>query len=48
MTAYLPINVEQFDFRCRQRYPFSRSDFRPAAYVMLTRESCVALEVSNG
>ncbi|WCM27336.1 hypothetical protein NDN01_25705 [Sphingomonas sp. QA11] len=47
MTTYLPINTEQFDFIARQRYPFSRSDFRPAAYVVLTRESGVTLEMSN-
>ncbi len=47
MTAYATINTEQFDFKSRQRYPFSRSDFRPAAYVVLTRESGVTLEMSN-
>jgi hypothetical protein len=48
MTAYLPINTEQFDFRSRRRYPLSRSDFRPAAYVVLTRESGVTPEGCNG
>lgn len=48
MTDYLTKNIKEFDFWCRQRYPFSRSDFHPAAYVVLTRESGVTLEMSNG
>jgi len=48
MSAYLPVNIKEFDFQSRQRYPFSRSDFRPAAYVVLTRVSGLLLEGTNG
>ncbi len=47
MTVYLSQIIIEFDFRCRQRYPFPRSDFRPAAYVVLTRESGLTLEGCN-
>jgi hypothetical protein len=44
MTAYHTAIANKFDFIARHRYPFPRSDFRPAAYVVLTRVSGVALE----
>ena len=48
MTAYPAVILAEFDFQGRQRYPFSRYDFRSAAYVVLTRESGVALERYDG
>jgi hypothetical protein len=48
MTAYPAVIANKFDFEVRQRYPYSRSDFRPAAYVVLTRVSGVALEGYDG
>lgn len=47
MTTYLPQNIKEFASWTRQRYPFPRRGFRPAAYVVLTRDSDVTLEVSN-
>ena len=48
MTAYLTVNTNKFDFEARLGYPFARSDFRPAAYVVLTRVSGVTLEGHHG
>ena len=48
MTAYHTVNTKEFDFQSRRPYPFSRSDFRPAAYVVLTRVSGVTEEKNNG
>lgn len=44
MTAYPTVITNEFDFGSRRRYPYSRSDFRPAAYVVLTQVSGGALE----
>ncbi len=48
MTAYHTVNTKEFDFQSRRPYPFSRHDFRPAAYVVLTRVSGVTEEGNNG
>jgi hypothetical protein len=44
MPAYHTVNAKEFASERRRRYPFSRSDFRPAAYVVLTQKSGVTLE----
>ena len=38
------LNKKEFDFLRRQAYPSVRHGFRPAAYVVLTREETVGSE----
>lgn len=48
MTRYHTINKKEFDLPRRRNYPSLRHDFRPAAYVVLTREIASVMEEAHG
>lgn len=45
---YTTVITKQFEFPSRLPYPHSRSDLRPSAYVVLTREPELRRENSHG
>ena len=47
MMRYVTVNKKEFDFLRRQAYPSVRHGFRPAAYVVLTREETVGSEEAH-
>lgn len=47
MTADLIEIAKQYGLSLRRAYPFSRSDFRPAAYAALTRKCAAMAEGCN-
>ncbi|MDO5621143.1 MAG: hypothetical protein Q4G24_06710 [Paracoccus sp. (in: a-proteobacteria)] len=48
MLRYLTVNKKEFDLLRRQAYPSVRHGFRPAAYVVLTREVGHVMEEVHG
>ena len=48
MMRYVTVNKKEFDFLRRQAYPSVRHGFRPAAYVVLTREIASVMEEAHG
>ena len=48
MSRYLTEIKKEFEFSCRRAYPPIRHDFRPAAYVVLTRDGGFVTEEVHG
>jgi len=48
MSRYLSEIKKEFEFSCRRAYPPIRHDFRPAAYVVLTRDGGFVTEEVHG
>jgi hypothetical protein len=48
MPRHHTVITKKFDFLHRQGYPSLRYDFRPTAYVVLTREVAPVMEEAHG